>query len=170
MKMAVHKVTAIGLALLLLGLPSLLSAGERRGANLVITLKDGQQVKGELIAVKPDSLLLLSLARKDESVNTVDIKSIKVVRKSRAGAGFVLGLLSGALVGAQWAHSEPYPGEGGETIYGPVLFGALGALIGIGVGAAVSSDKTIQFEGMSKSERAMALDDLRYKARITDFK
>mgnify|MGYP001596687702 CR=1 FL=1 len=161
MKIAVHKITAIGIVLLLLSLPTLLSAGERRGANLVITLKDGQQVKGELIAVKPNSLLLLSLTRKDESVNTVDIKSIKIVRKSRAGAGFVLGLLSGVLVGAQWAHSGPDPGEAGENIYGPVLFGALGALIGIGVGAAVSSDKTIQFEGKSESDRAMALDDLR---------
>jgi hypothetical protein len=168
MKIAVHKITAIGIVLLLLSLPTLLSAGERRGANLVITLKDGQQVKGELIAVKTDSLLLL--AGKDESVDTVDIKSIKVVRKSRAGMGFVLGLVSGILAGALWGHNQPDPEENGATFIGALWGGGVGALIGLGVGAAASSDETIQFEGKSESDRASALADLRYKARIPDFK
>jgi hypothetical protein len=170
MKKAVHKITAIGIVLLLLNVPTLLSAAERRGANLVITLKDGQQIKGELIAVKTDSLLLLSPSRKDESVNTVDIKSIKVVRKSRAGTGFVLGLVSGILVGVLWGHNQPDPEENGATSIGALWGGGVGALIGLGVGAAASSDETIHFEGKSESDRAMALADLRYKARIPDFK
>jgi hypothetical protein len=33
-------------------------AEEKRGATLIIQKKDGQQVKGELIAVKENSLLL----------------------------------------------------------------------------------------------------------------
>ena len=36
-----------------------LYAKERRGAKLIITKKDGQRIEGELIAVKPNSLLLL---------------------------------------------------------------------------------------------------------------
>jgi hypothetical protein len=38
----------------------MIMARDRRGADLVVILKDGQQASGELIAVKSDSLLLLS--------------------------------------------------------------------------------------------------------------
>ena len=34
-----------------------LYAKERRGAKLIVTKKDGQQIRGELITVKPNSLL-----------------------------------------------------------------------------------------------------------------
>ena len=36
-----------------------LIAKERRGAELIVQKKDGQQIRGELIAVKQNSLLLL---------------------------------------------------------------------------------------------------------------
>jgi hypothetical protein len=99
MKMAVHKVAAIGLAFLLLSLPTLLSARERRGANLVVVQKDGQTVKGELIAVKSDSLLLLNPAGMDESVDIAGIRSIRIVIKSKGGTGFLIGFLAGAIGG-----------------------------------------------------------------------
>jgi hypothetical protein len=37
-----------------------LYAKERRGVKLIVTKKDGQQTEGELITVKPTSLLLLN--------------------------------------------------------------------------------------------------------------
>ncbi len=60
-----------------------LYAKERRGAKLIITKKNGQQVKGELITVKPNSLLLLDTEGKDVSVGIADIKVIKIVKKSQ---------------------------------------------------------------------------------------
>ena len=46
-----------------------LYAKERRGAKLIITKKDGQQIEGELITVKPNSLLLLNTEGKDVPVD-----------------------------------------------------------------------------------------------------
>jgi hypothetical protein len=40
--------------------PAVISAKTRRGAALLVTLLHGRQCRGELIAVKPDGLLLLS--------------------------------------------------------------------------------------------------------------
>jgi hypothetical protein len=54
-----------------------LYAKERRGAKLIITKKDGHQIEGELITVKPNSLLLLDTEGKDVSI---DIKAIKVIK------------------------------------------------------------------------------------------
>ncbi len=60
-----------------------LYAKERQGATLIVTKKDGQLIKGELITVKPSSLLLLDTEGKDVSVGIADIKVIRVVKKSK---------------------------------------------------------------------------------------
>ena len=165
MKMAVHKVTAIGLVLLLLSLPTLLSARERRGAKLVITLKDGQTVSGELIAVKPDSLLLF--AGKDESVDLVAIKSIRIVKKDKALLGAICGLLAGDAAGIIYGKSRPEEELAGLSV---LLTIPAGALIGAGAGLLAGKDKTIQLEGKPESEVGKALAYLRGKARIRDYK
>ena len=64
-------------------LSAILDAGEKRRAKLVILKKDGQQKEGELITVKPNSLLLLDTEGKDVSVSIANIKVIRMVKKSR---------------------------------------------------------------------------------------
>jgi hypothetical protein len=164
MKIAVHKVTVICLALLLLGLPTLLSARERRGANLVITLKDGRKVEGELIAVKPDSLLLL--AGKDESVDLVGIKSIRIVKKDKGGLGAICGLLAGVAVTAIYTKTQPEESMAGLSF---LVFVPAGAVIGVVAGVMAGKDKTIQLEGKSESAVKSALAYLRGKARIREY-
>jgi hypothetical protein len=177
MKIAAHKVAAIGLALLLLSLPTWLSARERRGANLVVTLKDGQQIKGELIAVKPDSLLLLDSAGADQSVDLAGIRSVRIVRRSKALLGAACGLLAGLVGTAIFASGQEEPddpleaiGEGMEVAGAAVAYGGIGLGLGIGGGLLAGKDKTIQLEGKSESDRARALADLRGRARIRDYK
>jgi hypothetical protein len=70
-----------------------LYAKEKRGAKLLITKKDGGKIEGELIAVKPNSLLLLNTEGKDVPVYIEEIKVIKIVYKK-------LGVVGGTLVGA----------------------------------------------------------------------
>jgi hypothetical protein len=172
MKIAVHKFTAIGLALLFLGLPTVLSARERRGANIVITLKDGQQVEGELIVVKSDSLLLLNPAGKDESVDLVGIRRVTIVRESKAGLGAVCGLLAGVAGTIIYASTKKATDvwasffEGLAVAGAAVVFPVTGLGLGIGAGVLAGKDKTIQLEGKSESDRAIVLDRLRRKARI----
>jgi len=61
-----NRPAAIVLVILMLVLPGSLIAREKRGATIVVTFKDGHFAEGELITVKPDSLLLF--AEKDETV------------------------------------------------------------------------------------------------------
>ena len=177
MKISVHKVTAISLALLFLGFPASLSARERWGANLVITLKDGHLIGGELVAVKPDSLLLLSPAMKDESVDLASIKSIRIVRKSKALLGAACGILAAGVATAIFAAGQKNTDDpwaefwqGMEAGGAAVVFGSIGLGIGILGGLGAGKDKTVQLEGKSESAVKSILADLRNKARIRDFK
>ena len=145
-----------------------LYAKERRGAILIITKLDGQQIEGELITVKPISLLLLNTEGKDVSVDIADIKVIKIVKKSKALLGAGMGFLIGAAIGAAVGGSLE---AGWLVIEISAVLG--GFALGILAGSIVSSegkDKTIQIEGMTDSEIRVTLDKLRKKARIRDYK
>ena len=161
---------------------------KKHGANLIIQKINGQQVRGELITVKPSSLILLNTEGKDVSVDIEEIKVITVVKKSQALLGVGTGLLggagSGAAIGASlWVLGLPVMaifGEAGieswkddfpDLLWGGVLIGTgIGLLLGASSGAASGIDKTIQIEGISDLEIREALDKLRKKARIRDYK
>ena len=147
-----------------------LYAKERRGAKLTVTKKDGQLIEGELITVKPNSLLLLDTEGKDVSVDIADIKVIRVVKKSKgARTGFLIG--GGlALIGSIGQIGAEVHGFIPSFIDGLIFFALPGALIGVIIGAVAGKDKTIQLEGMTDSEIQEALDKLRKKARIRDYR
>jgi hypothetical protein len=122
--------------------PADLSAKERRGANLIVTRLDGSQVAGELIAVKPDSLLLLSNVGRDESIDLANIKTVRIVRKSRAGLFAGIGGAAGAAVGATVGAYVFNGGSDDEpaSLRNGLVFGALGALAGWLADSMVNSD------------------------------
>ncbi|GAH61129.1 unnamed protein product, partial [marine sediment metagenome] len=141
MKAKGKKLISLFLVFSLMMLSANLYAKERRGAKLIITKKDGQQIKGELITVKPNSLLLLNTEGKDVSVDIADINVIRIVKKSmyRMGMGMVIGGLTAAGIGAligfskgddpnlaiQWGLTA----EGKALVYG-LLVGGLGIFLG----------------------------------------
>jgi hypothetical protein len=139
MNRATGKFIAVVLMAGLLGLPAGLSAKQRRGADLVVTKLDGAQVSGELIAVRPDSLLLSSEG-KDLSVAFADVRSVRIVRRSRgalfAGIGGAAGAAAGATVGAYVFSSSDEP----SSLRNGLIFGALGALAGWLASSAFSGD------------------------------
>jgi uncharacterized MnhB-related membrane protein len=155
---------------------------KKRGAKLIITKKNGYQTEGELITVKPNSLLLLSITGRDVSVDIADIKVIRIVKQSKALTGHEKGSLYGLLLGGGLgavAVVSAITGSNedvalGDAILGTALYvgiaGAVGYFIGGIIGAIVGSDKTIQIEGMTESEIKEALEKLRKKARIRDYK
>ena len=153
------KFIALFLVFSILAISSNLYAKERRGADLVITKKDSQQVKGELIAVKENSLLLLdSESGADISIDIADIRIIRIVKK-----GALYGLLVGGGIGLI---------AGIDNKEDPFLDSFLGCiiLVGLPVALIVGRDKTIQIEGMTDSEIREAMDKLSKKARIRDYK
>jgi len=148
--------------------PGLLARGAR-GANLIVALKDGPSVAGELIAVKQNALVLISPSGKDESVEISRISTITIAKRSKAGNGFLIGLLvggiGGGVLGSQWNKGdEGY--EGKAILPGVLVVGGLCGLIGLGIGAAAGSDKTIEFAGLSEAEARKVLDRLRGMARM----
>ena len=147
---------------------------ERKQGAIVITKKDGQQIEGELITVKPNSLLLLDTEGKDVSIGIADIRVIRIVQKSKAllgaGIGLVVGGGGGALLALVMnAGHEPYTIQIRAWFAG-ILGGLGGLLIGAIIGAGAGTDKTIHFEGMTDFEIEESLEKLRKKARIRDYK
>jgi hypothetical protein len=156
----------------LLTLTGYLMAVERRGAELKILKKDSTALQGELIAVKPVSLLLLDFqSAADLSVNIEEILTITIVKKSEALRGAALGLIAGLLGGFVIGGFE-------KSIEGPriqaiaVYAGAIGgpaALIGAMIGFYLGKDKTIEIAEKSPEEIKAVMEKLRSQARITNF-
>ena len=153
-----------------------LEPGQKPGAKLVIQKKDGEQIRGELIAVKKDSLLLKdSQTGADVAVDITETETIKIVRKSKAGKGALYGGLITFFIG--YGIGVFMDEEGGDDdIPAPltaIIFGAIVAPIGILLGAFIGiyagTDKTIQIKGKSEAEIKSILDDLRKKAKVPDF-
>ena len=143
----------------------------------MITKTDGQQIAGELIAVKPSSLLLLdSKTGADVSIEIEDIAVIKITKKSKAwigGAfGFAVGSLAGISIGALIDSIAEEDGGGlsfGSFISIVAIFGAISAIPGMLIGAILGADKTIQIEGRPPEKIKPVLEKLRSQARITNF-
>ena len=147
-----------------------LYAKERRGAKISVLKKGGQKIKGELIAVKEDSLLLLeSESGADVSVNVKDIIEIRTVKKSQVKTGLILGLIIGVIGGMLWALGPIEFLEGGESRPGGLLVIGGATLIGGAIGHSVGSKRYV-FTTMTEWEIQEALDYLRKKARIRDYK
>jgi hypothetical protein len=167
MKKVTAKLIASVLIISFLIIPADLSAKESRGANLVVTRLDGSQVSGELIAVKRDSLLLLSNGR-DESIDLADIKTVRIVRKSRAGLfagiGGAAGATLGAFVGLYMGGGDDE--SGAASIRGGVVYGALGALAGLLAGSMVNSDTHFTVAGKTPEAVAGFWDELQAYSRM----
>jgi hypothetical protein len=147
---------------------------KKRGAELVITKKNGFQERGELIVVKKDSLLLLFARRIDVSVSIENIKAITIVKKSKSGTGALIGVVVGGGGGALLslvmnAGHEPYTIQI-RAILTEILGGLGGLLIGAMLGAGAGADKEIRIERMNDLYIQEILDKLRKKARIRDYK
>ncbi|NIO48576.1 MAG: hypothetical protein GTN73_03930 [Candidatus Aminicenantes bacterium] len=153
---------------------------KKRGAELEVQQKDGRQLTGELIAVKQNTLLLLdSETGADVSVDIKDIVAITIVKKSQALAGATFGALAGGGIGAIVGTlvGKPAPiilssmAADKKTILRGLFFGSIiGVVCGGLAGAETGTDKRIQIEGMSDLKIKEAMDKLRKKARIPDYK
>ena len=167
------KVVSLLVVFSLLWLSGNLTAGERRGATIVVNKKDGSQEKGELIAVKQNSIVLLgSSSGTDVSIDVPDIKTIGILKKSNTGAGFGYGFLIGGAAGVGIGLFSPLVWTATRVSYVLIFGGGLGlagGLVGLMISASSGGEQTIQIEGKSEPEVQNALRALKSKARIPDF-
>jgi hypothetical protein len=149
-----------------------LMAKGKTGRDLVVTKIGGEQVKGELIAVRQRSLLLMDWqTRGDVSIQIKEVRNIKYTEESHLLRGGLLGLLAGVALGAVASAAWLEKNDSHKTAVVLKLsgtFGGLGGLIGATVGQATSPINIIQIEGKGEAEINAILGDLRSMARVPD--
>jgi len=144
----------------------------------LILKKDGQQLRGELIAVKQDSLIML-VSSLDVAVDIKDIRMIEILKKSKflkgAGIGFVIGGITGTVFGLlamegensdEWANFFRML----LTLLAAAEGGGIGFLTGGVIGLLAGIDKTIEVEGKSDLEIKEILEKLRSRAHFPDYR
>jgi len=147
---------------------------EKKGAEVTIHKKDGQYERGELIAVRKNSLLLKDhYSGADSTIEIANIGVIRIEKKSKTLTGFLLGGLLGAGVGAFSYEKPETEGEAAVAFlfgYTQVSLMVVGAmffgLVGLVIGALAGKDQVIQIEGKSKEKIEEILEKLRKEARI----
>ncbi len=129
-------------------------------------------IRGELIAVKENSLLLLNDEGAVVLVDIKEIREITIVKKSKlfkgAGAGFLIG--AGSLLGIGILFNEIFIGTEWRTkaaLKIGLVGGGLGAIIG--AGAASRKNKIYILEEMSPEGIKWVLEKLRSIARTPDY-
>ncbi len=143
-----------------------LSKSEKKGTKLRIQKNDGQHVKGELITVKKDSLLLLNAElNADITVLIKDIETITIVKKSLGFQFMVYGALAGVLYGS--AKKETYKYLDRNQAY--FVAGAVLAATGFAIGTVAGINKKIRIQGKSDTEIQETLEKLSKKARVPNF-
>jgi len=155
-----------------MGLTTNLCAEEKKGFELRVLKEDGEEIKGELIAVKEDSLLILdSVSGSDRSISIEVIKRITI--KSRTGGAVLAGLAVGSMLGVLIA-GQTQSESGGFG--GPDLSGASRALsvllCGIAggfLGYVAASDENIWLFAKTDTEKEAIMEKLKTKARIQNF-
>lgn len=173
-----RKILALFGVFLLAAVAPKLTAKERRGADVVAVTKNAQVVRGELIAVKGQAILVVDSATGgDHAIDISDLNSLSVViaKKSNPWAAAAVGCLIGGGIGALVGHEIGKP-DGGLDFSTPFTVGgaALGAITGGGSGYLIAAHKKKKdlytFEGKSPAEIDQFLASLRLNARVPDFR
>jgi hypothetical protein len=159
-------------------------AVEKQGIQIYVHFKNGFSIKGELICVKQDGLLVLDpTTGGGRSIAMSEVKAVDIARKSQVGLGMLLGTLSAVVIGSVIEgpfydkRTSGWFGGGSRVItageqwrdailpYGLGGFG-VGALIGVACGI----DKRFKIDGLSEGEVREVLEKLQKKARVPDYK
>jgi hypothetical protein len=154
------------------------SAKDRPGAAVVLGMKDGRMLKGELYAVKADAVIIVDAQSASATVAVADIRRIELKKRmgrsirtgaiigSVAVAGFALATIAGNSDGGGGIQAEEVAALSGIIL----LFGAgPGAVVGWIAGGA-SSTKTFRIEGLSGEPLRKVLYKLSKYARAPNLR
>ena len=149
--------------------PNALLARGRRGAHIVLSLKDSRQAAGELIAVRGESLLILDSAGMDRSFDIADVVKLRISKKAKTAPAAIIGGLTGGACGLAYSLVQGRDDQGIAQAYA-IFYGPIGALLGAIIAGSLAStagkEKVIELESMTESQVRQTLVRLRYAARI----
>lgn len=168
----------IGLVVIVpIGFSTYSYAKERKhGAQVLIQKNDGQTLKGELLAVKEDKLILMdSVSLGGISVSVQDVMSVTIVKKSKFFQGLGLGFLTGGGTGVLlgFLSGDDPPGwfswtAGQKALLGGLALGILGVPIGGIYGAAKGVDEKVYLDEKSPEQVKLVMLKLSSKSRFPD--
>lgn len=173
---AARKFAAAVLALFSISLTTDAFGEQKKGSTVIITLRDGRQASGELIAVKPKSILILDPAGKDASFDLTEIAVVKVFRRSKAGKGALTGFLIGAGAGITAGLLSGGSGEDSDFLGGMagMFLGGIGGVVGLVggllAGGSAGGELDIRFEGATELSQRTDLQKLTKYARYKEFR
>jgi len=167
-----EKLTALILVFFLLVISGNLSAAIRKGVKLVIQKTDGQEVVGELVTVKKDSLVIFDA--ETEADTTVSLNVIDVITVDNKSLAFELGMGGFLLAGAarlslhSTVEKDSAATEGAteHQVQEVWFIGAVGGAVGVIAGLLAGINKTIQIQGESEADIQSAMQKLSKKARV----
>jgi hypothetical protein len=146
----------------------LLTAKERRGATVVVTMIDGSLVKGELLTVKADALLVYDQdAGQGKNIDLQQVVQVKVLKKSKALLGLAIGLGVGLGFCALNPDMAGHANAGIGQIYIPLM--SLSGLGGGLLGAFAGITDKFSLVGASSRNLQQNLKRLKHFAREQDF-
>lgn len=150
------------------------SGKTKRGAAMMILKNDRQQIIGELIVVKKkdNSLSLYNDDVGEIVIDIMDVKTIFIYKKTKAKVGGIIGFLTFVAISYPYISSlEPFESLAAAQAVGIAisLFWLSGGLIGYWIGASLEDYEIIEVEGKSDAEINKILDELRKKARVSEF-
>lgn len=145
-----------------------LPAMGRRGSTVVLIMTDGSLVKGELLAVKANALLIYDQdTNLGKSIDLGQVTQVKVLKKSKFLLGFAIGfgvLFGPCLYGYVQSHGQGLLGL--DMIFG---LSAIPGLCGGIIGALASADKKLSLAEKPSQAFQKNLKRLKRYARELDF-
>lgn len=143
---------------------SLWAKREKAGAKIIVTKKDGRALIGELLKVEGDSLLLMAESLEKLTVNISEIVRIRIIRKSKAIQGVLIGGITGFGIGYfSYRRDE-------DEAYINIIVGILGSLAGLLsgglLGSELGTDRIFKIESGNKHKLEHTLKELNQLARF----
>jgi len=159
---------ALALGLVSLSLAQIPLAAAREGAQVIVDLKSGERFSGELIAVRPEAILVLDRSGLDRTCEfSVLTRLIVRPRRRKAVRAAFMGGLAGAVGGAAIGIAKA-KGDSGMAAVGAIVFAPLGGVIGAFTASLIAGgrEKTYVFAGMTDQQRETAILRLKAAARV----
>jgi hypothetical protein len=153
------------LAMIFSSLAQPLAARERRGSTIEVTMTDGTLVKGELLAVKSDALLVFDhTAGQGRSLDLRQVTRVMVFKKPRALQGLAIGLGVGLLT--TLILNAKYDSEYAGLLY--LIIPPPAALLGGVIGGIIGMPEKLSLPGESSRSLLQDLERLKRFAREQD--
>lgn len=164
-------VLAVTIVTMLVLAPAL-SAKDRRGPAVVLTTKAGEEVRGELYAVKRDAFVIADARGDMTMVPAGDVARIqlkkRVGRSSKKGAiiggAVCLGFIAASIAGNTDSAGAPQGDEIAAIAGLTAISAGIGALIGWAT--AGRGTKTVEIAGLSGADLERTMAKLRKRTRV----